>query len=428
MSRKVISVEHVWKQYRLGIVGTGTLSNDFKKWWFRMAGKEDPFLKVGEVNDRTKKGESDLVWALQDVSFDVNEGEVLGIIGKNGAGKSTILKILSRVTAPTIGEIKIKGRIASLLEVGTGFHPDLTGRENIFLNGAIFGMNKAEIRSKFDEIVDFSGVERYIDTPVKRYSSGMYVRLAFAVAAHLDPEILILDEVLSVGDVEFQKKCLGKMKDVSGQGRTVIFVSHNMTAIKNLCTRGILFDKGKIVFSGNISDVVHDYLKFADVPEMSSGEISWDESTGPGGEEVKLKSIRLMNDKKEISTTFYTTGSISVIVDYHVKKEISGARMILQLRDGNNNIIFSSTNHSVDSEKKSPGIYRTTCIIPANLLNRGRHHVQIHMGIPGIKVLVQGKPFISFDTILMGNNGSMFPDNWVGAVAPLLEWETQKQI
>lgn len=260
MSDVVIKVENLGKQYRLGEVGTGTMASDFNRWWHRVRGKEDPNLKIGEANDRSKKGASNLVWALKDINFEVKRGEVLGIIGKNGAGKSTLLKILSRVTGPTLGDIKSKGRIASLLEVGTGFHPELSGRENIFLNGAILGMNKAEIRSKFDEIVDFSGIERYIDTPVKRYSSGMYVRLAFAVAAHLEPEILILDEVLAVGDAEFQKKCLGKMKDVSGQGRTVLFVSHNMAAVKSLCSQGLLLEHGTIKMTGNVDKVVSHYF------------------------------------------------------------------------------------------------------------------------------------------------------------------------
>lgn len=260
MSNVVIKVENLGKQYRLGSVGTGTISQDLNRWWHKARGKEDPFLKIGDVNDRTKKGEGDLVWALRDVSFEVKQGEVVGIIGKNGAGKSTLLKILSRVTSPTVGDIKVKGRIASLLEVGTGFHPELTGRENIFLNGAILGMTKSEIKSKFDEIVDFSGVERYIDTPVKRYSSGMYVRLAFAVAAHLEPEILIIDEVLAVGDAEFQKKCLGKMKDVSGQGRTVLFVSHNLQAVSNLCDKGLVLDRGTVSEYGEIETCVKKYL------------------------------------------------------------------------------------------------------------------------------------------------------------------------
>jgi len=260
MSRKVIQITNLGKQYRLGQVGTTTLGDDLKRWWYKIKGKEDPFLKIGDENDRTKKGNSEYVWALKDISFDVNQGDVLGIVGKNGAGKSTLLKILSRTTSPTVGEYKIKGRVASLLEVGTGFHPDLTGRENVFLNGAILGMTKAEIRKNFDEIIDFSGVERYIDTPVKRYSSGMYVRLAFAVAAHLKPEILIVDEVLSVGDQEFQDKCLGKMRSVSESGRTVLFVSHNLLAVKQLCTTGIYLKNGRLQKSGTTRDIVEEYL------------------------------------------------------------------------------------------------------------------------------------------------------------------------
>ena len=247
MSKVVIKAEHISKQYRLGLVGTGTVKDDLKRWWYQMRGKEDPFLKIGEANDRSRKGESDYVWSLRDINFEINQGDSVGIIGRNGAGKSTLLKILSQVTQPTTGKIYTKGRIASLLEVGTGFHPEMTGRENIYLNGAILGMRKHEITRKFDEIVAFSGVERYIDTPVKRYSSGMYVRLAFAVAAHLESEILIVDEVLAVGDAEFQKKCLGKMNDVSkGEGRTVLFVSHDLSAISTITNKSILLSKGII--------------------------------------------------------------------------------------------------------------------------------------------------------------------------------------
>lgn len=261
MSDTVIKVENVGKLYRLGEVGTGTITHDLNRWWAKVRGKEDPFAKIGETNDRATKGNSDYVWSLKDVSFEVKQGEVLGIIGRNGAGKSTLLKILSKVTTPTTGRIKVKGRIASLLEVGTGFHPELTGRENIYLNGAILGMTKAEIRAKFDEIVDFSGVERYIDTPVKRYSSGMYVRLAFAVAAFLEPEILIVDEVLAVGDAEFQKKCLGRMQDVSkNDGRTVLFVSHNMAAVRQLCSYGILLSKGRVEENSEIDVVIDTYF------------------------------------------------------------------------------------------------------------------------------------------------------------------------
>ena len=274
MSKIVIKAENISKQYRLGLVGTGTIKDDMKRWWYKMRGAEDPFLKIGEANDRSSKGESDYVWSLKDINFEINQGDSVGIIGRNGAGKSTLLKILSQVTQPTTGKIYTKGRIASLLEVGTGFHPELTGRENIFLNGAILGMRKHEIARKLDEIIAFSGVERYIDTPVKRYSSGMYVRLAFAVAAHLESEILIVDEVLAVGDAEFQNKCLGKMNDVSkGEGRTVLFVSHNMAAVKNLCTKGIVLEHGKIFFNGGIDESVSKYY-------MSSYEDSTNEFVG----------------------------------------------------------------------------------------------------------------------------------------------------
>jgi lipopolysaccharide transport system ATP-binding protein len=259
---EVIKVENLYKQYRLGQVSTGSIAHDLNRWWHTARGKEDPYEKITGVNNREDSGSNDYVWALQDINFSVKQGEVLGIIGRNGAGKSTLLKILSKVTSPTRGNIKVRGRIASLLEVGTGFHPELTGRENIFLNGAILGMTKSEIRSKFDEIVAFSGVEKYIDTPVKRYSSGMYVRLAFAVAAHLEPEILIVDEVLAVGDAEFQKKCLGKMKDVSGEGRTVLFVSHNMDAVNKLCLNSLILEKGKLVEIGRTDNIISKYLKW----------------------------------------------------------------------------------------------------------------------------------------------------------------------
>ncbi|MBO4602202.1 MAG: ATP-binding cassette domain-containing protein [Salinivirgaceae bacterium] len=257
-----IKIENVSKQYRLGVISTGTLSHDLNRWWTTsVLRREDPYLKIGETNDRASKGNSEYVWALKDINMEIEQGDVVGIIGKNGAGKSTLLKLLSRVTKPTTGTIKYRGRIASLLEVGTGFHPEMTGRENIYMNGAIMGMTRAEITRKLDEIVDFSGCERYIDTPVKRYSSGMTVRLGFAIAAHLDPEILVVDEVLAVGDAEFQKKAIGKMQDVSkGEGRTVLFVSHNMTAVRNLCKNGYILKNGIIDYQGNIDSVIDRYL------------------------------------------------------------------------------------------------------------------------------------------------------------------------
>lgn len=272
-----IEFDHISKQYRLGLVSTKTLSHDLNRWWqTAVLHKEDPYLKIGSVNDRSKAADSEYVWALKDIDFKVEQGDVVGIIGKNGAGKSTLLKLLSRVTGPTTGTIKARGRIGSLLEVGTGFHPEMTGRENIYMNGAILGMTKAEITRKLDEIVDFSGCERYIDTPVKRYSSGMMVRLGFAVAAHLDPEILVVDEVLAVGDAEFQKKAIGKMQDVSqGEGRTVLFVSHNMASIKNLCKNGVLLENGMVRTMGKIDDVVGEYMaanlaEVGDVSEVST--------------------------------------------------------------------------------------------------------------------------------------------------------------
>jgi len=271
----ILDVENVSKQYRLGEVGTGSLQHDIKRWWANVRGKEDPFLKIGDTNDRTKKGDSDYVWALKDINFQVEQGQAVGIIGRNGAGKSTLLKLLSRVTKPTTGSIKYKGRIASLLEVGTGFHPEMTGRENIYLNGAILGMTRKEITRKFDEIVDFAGVERYIDTPVKRYSSGMYVRLAFAVAAHLESEILIVDEVLAVGDSEFQNKCIAKMSSVTkNEGRTILFVSHNMDSISKLCETGVYLDNGRVTNVGSITDIISIYNNYNDLESKSSTYIN----------------------------------------------------------------------------------------------------------------------------------------------------------
>lgn len=294
---EVINVENLYKQYRLGQVSTGSMAHDLNRWWHSVRGKEDPYEKITGVNNREDSVSNDYVWALQNINFSVKQGEVLGIIGRNGAGKSTLLKILSKVTSPTKGNIKVKGRIASLLEVGTGFHPELTGRENIFLNGAILGMTKSEIRSKFDEIVAFSGVEKYIDTPVKRYSSGMYVRLAFAVAAHLEPEILIVDEVLAVGDAEFQKKCLGKMKDVSGEGRTVLFVSHNMQAVDSLCNRVILMSNGRKQQDLPKNETIKFYLE-NNIKQTKTNSLK-------GIRENDYYSKRLQIEKIDCQTEFY---------------------------------------------------------------------------------------------------------------------------
>jgi len=296
MAKTVILANNISKQYRLGNIGTGSAVHDLNRWWKRMNGKEDPYLKVGVENDRSIAG-GEYVWALQDVNFKIQEGDVYGFIGRNGAGKSTLLKIISRITSPSTGEIKFKGKIASLLEVGTGFHPELTGRENIFLNGAILGMSKSEIKSKLDEIIEFSGVAKYVDTPIKRYSSGMLVRLGFAVAAHLETDILIVDEVLAVGDAEFQEKCIGKMKDVSKAGRTVLFVSHNMASIKSLCNKGILFDKGRVVTDGDISSVIEQYLSM-NSKIIADGTIPVGSSSAGSGV-AKFKKLQLFNSKNE---------------------------------------------------------------------------------------------------------------------------------
>jgi len=312
-----IKAENISKQYRLGEVGTGTITHDFNKFWHRLRGKENPYLKIGESNDRSQKGASDYVWSLRDINFEIEQGDAVGIIGRNGAGKSTLLKLLSKVTKPTTGNFKVNGRIASLLEVGTGFNPEMTGRENIYLNGAILGMRRQEITKKFDEIVAFSGVERYIDTPVKRYSSGMYVRLAFAVAAHLESEILIIDEVLAVGDAEFQKKCLGKMGDVSkGEGRTVLFVSHNLAAVKTLCTNGIYLKNGLLTYSGGIDSTIETYLN------DTKGQIGVPVSLRTdkiGNQKIQIIDITLKDaDNNIISEVFSGT---CLNIEFHYKKE-----------------------------------------------------------------------------------------------------------
>jgi lipopolysaccharide transport system ATP-binding protein len=332
MSNTVIAFNNVGTPYILGSIGTGTLSQDLNRWWANIRGKEDPYLKIGETNDRTQKGDSRFVWALRDINFKVEQGDVVGIIGKNGAGKSTLLKILSRVTSPTIGDIKIKGRIASLLEVGTGFHPEMTGRENIFMNGSIMGMTKTEIKSKLDEIVDFAGVAKYVDTPVKRYSSGMMVRLGFAIAAHLEPEILVVDEVLAVGDAEFQKKAIGKMQDVSKtEGRTVLFVSHNMAAVRSLCTRGVMLNNGTVNYIGSLPDTLNHYLRDeADNQEkIIINNIKWKKST------LTITNIEINNSKNAVSTIRSAQKSLELKIEGITKEAmVYDVMLILKSKEG----------------------------------------------------------------------------------------------
>jgi len=368
---KVIKVQNLSKAYQLGDFGTGTISRDLERFWARMRGKEDPFLKIGEENDRATKGTSDIVWSLKDINFEIEQGDAVGIIGRNGAGKSTLLKILSRVTSPTSGSVKIKGRMASLLEVGTGFHPELTGRENIYLNGAILGMRKADIKRRFDEIVDFAGVERYIDTPVKRYSSGMYVRLAFGVAAHLESEILVVDEVLAVGDAEFQKKCLGKMGDMSkGEGRTVLFVSHNMGSIKSLCKTAILLNNGYIAESGKVEQVISKYLKGYD--------------TGNGENLVFIGSlIKKLNFNKvtvnNINQSYlelFPSDEINIRADITCIVELEKFRVSLSVTTDNEVRIF--TLHDAETPQKvKTGNFVSEFTIPAYFLRPGEYYISI---------------------------------------------------
>lgn len=338
MKEIVIQVENLSKQYRLGSVGTGSIAHDLNRTWHKIRGKEDPYLKIGDENVRSEKAVSEYVWALKDINFKVRQGEVIGIIGRNGAGKSTLLKILSRTTTPSIGTVKLKGRVASLLEVGTGFHPELSGRDNIFLNGAILGMSRLEIRKKFDEIVDFAGVERYIDTPVKRYSSGMYVRLAFGVAAHLEPEILIVDEVLAVGDVEFQKKALGKMKDVSSKdGRTVLFVSHNMGAIKNLCKRGLIFENGRLIFDENIEQTVSEYYR----RQFSKNSDSYFREGNRKVEFLSTDVIDYLNNER----SDFLMGE-DIFLDFSIKFniEMDNAEIGINVKNQNHDLMFHISN------------------------------------------------------------------------------------
>jgi lipopolysaccharide transport system ATP-binding protein len=406
MSDLAIKVENVSKLYQLGSIGTGTLHKDLKRWWWHIAGKGDPFTKIGQLNDRTKTAESDFVWALKDISFEVKKGEVLGIIGNNGAGKSTLLKILSKITSPTMGRIKVDGRIASLLEVGTGFHPELTGRENIFMNGAILGMRKWEIQKKFDEIVDFAGVEAYIDTPVKRYSSGMYVRLAFAVAAFLEPEILIVDEVLAVGDTEFQKKCVGRMKEVSvNDGRTVLFVSHNMAAIQNLCGKGVLLENGTLKFqSDSITEVIGRYLLETNNANSEAIEVNHE------NEYIRFDKFDIVNDKWQSCRHFFKTDQI--FISFHLMFKQVTANLNLgfaMYTKGNQQLLFWSFFRDKNEVFYKNIVIRQDVVleatIPSNLLNDGEYTIEVIAAIHNIGWLISpGSGFCKTNIVIEGGN------------------------
>jgi lipopolysaccharide transport system ATP-binding protein len=414
----ILKAENISKQYRLGQVGTGTLSHDFNRWWHKIRGKENPYLKIGDINDRSSKGNSDYVWALQDINFEVERGEVLGIIGKNGAGKSTLLKILSKVTAPTTGIIKSRGRIASLLEVGTGFNSEMTGRENIYLNGAILGMTKKEITSKLTEIIDFSGCERYIDTPVKRYSSGMTVRLAFAVAAFLEPEILVIDEVLAVGDAEFQKKAIGKMQDISkGEGRTVLFVSHNMAAVETLCTRVISMNNGSIFGDGSPTKIISDYLQSS---SFSERKISFDSiENAKGNNDVKIMYAAIENasatDKNEIIDVTSLIDFRMKIVNQTENERISVGFDLLTIKG---DVVFGSGGKF---DCKIGSITDISCQIPANFLNDDVYQIHCYFHTNEMRQLFSDEELLTFEVKdVKRESGYLGKVN--GMIRPQLQW------
>jgi lipopolysaccharide transport system ATP-binding protein len=416
MNNIAIKAENLSKAYQLGEIGTGTISRDLERWVAKLRGKEDPFLRIGEANDRTSKGTSDIVWSLKDINFEIEQGDAVGIIGRNGAGKSTLLKVLSRVTSPTTGKISGKGRIASLLEVGTGFHPELTGRENIFLNGAILGMRKKEITKKFDEILDFAGVERYVDTPVKRYSSGMYVRLAFAVAAHLESEILIVDEVLAVGDAEFQKKCLGKMGEVSkGEGRTVLFVSHNMGSVSGLCNKGIVLKNGNLDFNGNINQAINHYLSIA---SKQSNSVYINKTLTDGFNIAQIK----FNSANKNASTFSHNEDVILQFDFnHYNNKPQGTTITVLVEDELNKPIFA-THYKLGKLKENNHSQMINMVIPKNTLLPGRYLFSIIVHVPNVEMIAEINNKLELTIEDTGHIHSAFPNRDFGRVTLPINW------
>jgi lipopolysaccharide transport system ATP-binding protein len=428
--RPIVEVENLSKLYRLGTVGASSLRDTLER--MRLRRRVPAAVGNGSAHamppDDRSGPEDGTFWALRDVSFQVEPGRVLGIVGRNGAGKSTLLKILSRITEPTSGRAILRGRIVSLLEVGTGFHPELSGRENIFLNGTILGMKRAEIAAKFEDIVEFAEVGRFIDTPVKRYSSGMYVRLAFAVAAHLDPEILLIDEVLAVGDAAFQKKCLGKMGEVAAQeGRTVFFVSHNMGAVRALCDEALLIAGGKLVLRGKPEEIISRYLSSA-LPEDGTGEgqIFWNgEPDAPRTEDVAFRSLRLLDSCNTAKGTFESDKSFQVELTYDVLQRMRGARFSVWLLTQEGELAFTATDHLFQPDVQEPGRYRTTCLIPGGLLNRRSYIVAVQCDIPGERYVIPQRECLTFNVSGVGNQSSNFPETWPGVVCPRIEWKVE---
>lgn len=412
-----ISVENISKEYRLGTINHGTLARDLQSWWARVLGKEDPNAPLHASAAGTDNAR---FLALDDVSFQVQQGDVLGVIGNNGAGKSTLLKILSQVTAPTTGKVRLNGRIASLLEVGTGFHPELTGRENVYLNGAILGMRKVEIQAKFDEIVAFAEIEKFIDTPVKRYSSGMYVRLAFAVAAHLEPEILILDEVLAVGDAQFQKKCLGKMKETGSQGRTVIFVSHNLAAVKTLCNSAISLSKGRVVKAGPVGLVVDDYLGQG---YRNTSECSWpDDASAPGNDNIRLHEIRV-SAADESSGPLTISTPLNLHVVYSLFLQEASFYVGIHFKTIAGELIFVTTQQPRNVTK---GRYSSICHVPGNLLNSGTYTLHLYLVRDGSNVLLELESALAFEIQDVPRPEGAWMGDYPGAVRPKLDWKFER--
>ena len=392
-----LKAENISKQYRLGQVGTGTLSHDLNRFWHEIRGKENPYLKIGETNDRTAKADSEYVWSLRDINFEIEQGGAVGIIGKNGAGKSTLLKLLSKVTKPTTGKIYTNGRIASLLEVGTGFHPEMTGRENIYLIGAILGMTRREIKSKFDEIVDFSGVERYIDTPVKRYSSGMYVRLAFAVAAHLESEILIVDEVLAVGDAEFQKKCLGKMGNISkGEGRTVLFVSHNMAAVKELTKSALLLSNGNLIEVGDTEQIITSYTRL----NYESTTSKWEGSLIDADSSIEIEKVEMLQNSP---LGFSNQNPLVCRINLRNLQELdnSNYRLVLTLKSAEEIVILNS---GFALTKRTAGDYQLEIEIPQFTLSNTDFILGFRIDIPKNRYIHHYRDYVRFSVEVVDHN------------------------
>ena len=413
MSNTAIEFNHVSKQYRLGLVSTKTLSHDIRRFWItNVLGKEDPYLKIGETNDRASKGNSEYVWALRDIDFKVEQGDVVGIIGKNGAGKSTLLKLLSRVTGPTTGTIRAHGRIGSLLEVGTGFHGEMTGRENIFMNGAILGMTRNEIQAKLDEIIDFSGCERYIDTPVKRYSSGMTVRLGFAVAAFLEPEILVVDEVLAVGDAEFQKKAIGKMKDVSqGQGRTVLFVSHNMGSIAQLCNTGVLLSQGQVVQIGDVRDVISRYISDGSVENVFVSQNV--------NNDMFFKRIFLRRDDQEACNEFLYHNDIHIHFEIGCNKYVKDAALSFTVFDYHQAPLFTAHCESFDANHLT-----VEAVIPKRLLLPGTYYLKPILHVPNKYMIDTCDTYLQISVVDTGSEFTAYTSNRdLGFFNMPIEWK-----